>query len=219
MVKLGSAQGLWKLRPHLRDRAWWRRGDVGRLLGQGKWSLLSWCCLRLAAGRALWWGRLGRLHAYRGRTELGDLASDEGGGLALAVSLLLAVEAAGSVVSVRVVAEGAQPEDGYELAIAIVHLGWPSMLPNERRKLALHLVGSRWCCRLGGASRLATALATLAFATSLARHQFDKDAFLRSLGLQLAQLRGDVVQLLLGLGRVLCALGAAAQVLASRCSC
>ena len=102
-------------------------------------------CLRLDAGKALWWGRLGRLHAHRGRTELGDLASDKGGGLALAVSLLLAVEAAGSVVSVRVVAVGAQPEDGYELAIAIVHLGWPSMLPHERRKLALHFVGSRWC--------------------------------------------------------------------------
>ena len=57
----------------------------------------------------------------------------------------------------------------------------------ERWKLELHLVGARCWCRLGAARPLASALATLAFALALGRHQPDNDALLWSLGLELAQ--------------------------------
>ena len=119
--------------------------------------------------------------------ELGNFAPDEHGRLTLAVPLLFAVKAAGPIVAVGIVAKGAEPEDWDKLAIAIVHLGRSAMLPNERRKLELHLVGARCWCRLCAARPFASALATLAFALALGRHQLDKDALLCSLGLELAQ--------------------------------
>ena len=119
-----------------------------------------------------------------GGAELGNFAPDERGRLALAVPLLFAVKAAGPIVAVGIVAKGAEPEDWDKLAIAIVHLGRSAMLPNERRKLELHLVGARCWCRLCAARPFASALATLAFALALGRHQLDKDALLCSLGLE-----------------------------------
>ena len=122
-----------------------------------------------------------------GGAELGNFAPDECGRLALAVPLLFAVKAAGPIVAVGIVAKGAEPEDWDKLAIAIVHLGRSAMLPNERRKLELHLVGANCWCRRCAARPFASALATLAFALALGKHQLDIDAFLRCLGLELAQ--------------------------------
>ena len=104
--------------------------------------------------------------------------------------MLFAVKAAGPIVAVGIVAKGAEPEDWDKLAIAIVHLGRFAMLPNERWKLELHLGGAMCWCRRCVARPFASALATLALALALAldRQQLDKDALLRCLGLELAQL-------------------------------
>ena len=99
--------------------------------------------------------------------------------------MLFAVKAAGQVVAVGVVAEGAEPDDWNKLAIAIVHLGRFAMLSDERWKLELYLGRARGCCRLCAARPFARVLATLALA--LGRQQLDENALLRSLGLELAQ--------------------------------
>ena len=101
--------------------------------------------------------------------------------------MLFAVKAAGQVVAVGVVAEGAEPEDWDKLAIAIVDLGRFAMLSDERWKLELYLGRARCWCRHCAARPFARVLATLALALALGRQQLDKDALLRCLGLELAQ--------------------------------